>query len=86
MDVLPPLVVTGADRATPADHAAHTAALDERLRTLPTAPPIPYRTENGGDYDDDLVLRPHLAPRPHRPAHPPPPHPRTAPHTSTGAA
>ncbi|WP_021599216.1 NAD(P)H-dependent oxidoreductase [Actinomadura welshii] len=62
MDVLPPLVITGADRATPADHAAHTVALDERLRALPTAPPIPYRTEHGGDYDDDLVLRPHLAP------------------------
>ncbi|WP_433469736.1 NAD(P)H-dependent oxidoreductase [Spirillospora sp. CA-128828] len=62
MDVLPPLVVTGADRATEADHAAAAAALDARLHTLPTAAPIPYRAELGGDYDDDLVLRPHLAP------------------------
>ena len=62
MDVLPPLVVTGADRAGPADHTAAEAALDARLRALPTAAPIPYRTEHGGAYDADLVLRPHLAP------------------------
>ncbi|MFI0481284.1 NAD(P)H-dependent oxidoreductase [Actinomadura sp. 9N215] len=62
MDVLPPLVVGGADRAAPADADAAATALDERLRALPTAAPIPYRTELGGDYDDDLVLRPGLAP------------------------
>ncbi|WP_433479471.1 NAD(P)H-dependent oxidoreductase [Spirillospora sp. CA-142024] len=62
MDVLPPLVVTGADRATEADQAAAAAALDARLHTLPAAAPIPYRAELGGDYDDDLVLRPDLAP------------------------
>ncbi|TYB44965.1 NAD(P)H-dependent oxidoreductase [Actinomadura chibensis] len=62
MDVLPPLVVASADRARPADHAAARAALDDRLRALPTATPIPYRAELGGDYDADLVLRPHLAP------------------------
>ncbi|MFI0408846.1 NAD(P)H-dependent oxidoreductase [Actinomadura sp. 3N508] len=62
MDVLPPLVVAGADRAGPADTEAAGAALDERLRTLPAAAPIPYRPESGGDYDADLVLRPALAP------------------------
>ncbi|MBT2212206.1 NAD(P)H-dependent oxidoreductase [Actinomadura sp. NEAU-AAG7] len=62
MRVLPPLLIPGADRAGPADHAGAAAALDRRLRGLPTDPPLPYRTEAGGDYDDDLVLRPDLAP------------------------
>ncbi|TDC73959.1 NAD(P)H-dependent oxidoreductase [Actinomadura sp. 7K507] len=62
MDVLPPLVVPSADRAGPDAHAAAEAHLDERLRALPTAAPLPYRAELGGDYDTDLVLRPHLAP------------------------
>ncbi|QFG21698.1 NAD(P)H-dependent oxidoreductase [Actinomadura sp. WMMB 499] len=60
MTVLPPLVIGGADRARTAGDAA--ARLDERLRDLATAAPIPYRPEHGGDYDDDLVLHPHLAP------------------------
>ncbi|MCT2592650.1 NAD(P)H-dependent oxidoreductase [Streptomyces sp. N2-109] len=61
MAALPPLVVYGADRATAqaADEAA--AQLRERLRTLPTATPIPYRHERGGAYDEDLVLRPDVA-------------------------
>ncbi|GAA4391307.1 hypothetical protein GCM10023088_68310 [Actinomadura verrucosospora] len=35
-----------------------SAALGARLHALPTA----YRSERGGDYTDDLTLRPHLAP------------------------
>ncbi|WP_141575605.1 NAD(P)H-dependent oxidoreductase [Actinomadura sp. WMMA1423] len=62
VDVLPPLVVTGADRAGPGEGAAAAAALDARLRVLPTADPIAYRGERDGDYTGDLVLRPHLAP------------------------
>lgn len=62
MNVLPPLVITGADRAGPAEHARAAARLDRRLTALPTADPIPYRPERGGGYDDDLVLRPDLAP------------------------
>ncbi|URN03949.1 NAD(P)H-dependent oxidoreductase [Actinomadura madurae] len=86
MDVLPPLVVTGADRATPRrPRRAH-----RRPRRAPAHPahrpahPVPDRERRR------LRRRPRpappLGPRPHRPAHPPPPHPRTAPHTSTGAA
>ncbi|GGV26864.1 NAD(P)H dehydrogenase [Actinomadura cremea] len=60
MTVLPPLVIGGADRARTT--AAAAARLDERLRGLATAPPIPYRPERGGEYDGDLVLHPHLAP------------------------
>lgn len=36
--------------------------LRRRLEDLPSAEPLSFRPENGGDYDDDLVLRPHLAP------------------------
>ncbi|WP_219419083.1 NAD(P)H-dependent oxidoreductase [Pseudonocardia nigra] len=62
MAVLPPFVVPGADRVSPADYACAAAGLGERLRTLGTAEPIPFRHQNGGDYDDRLVLRPELAP------------------------
>lgn len=62
MSVLPPLLVPGADRATGDDFATAAARLRERLRTLPTTEPLPFRHQNTGDYDDDLVLRPHLAP------------------------
>ncbi|MES9609279.1 hypothetical protein [Actinomadura sp. NPDC000929] len=39
-----------------------SAALGARLHALPTAEPTAYRSERGGDYTDDLTLRPHLAP------------------------
>ena len=62
MSALPPFVVHGADRLTAADQRARAAELRERLRTLPTAAPLPYRYENGGDYDEGLELQPWLAP------------------------
>jgi NAD(P)H dehydrogenase (quinone) len=62
MSVLPPFVVPGADRLSGAEYACTTAALRDRLHALPTEPPIPFRHQNGGDYDGDLVLRPGVAP------------------------
>jgi NAD(P)H dehydrogenase (quinone) len=62
MDVLPPFVVAGADRMTDDGCADASARLRERLRALPDAAPIAFRAQNGGDYDDDLVLRPDVAP------------------------
>lgn len=62
ISVVPPLLVHGADRATDGDFALHAKRLRERLDSLATADPIPFRTQNGGDYDADLVLRPELAP------------------------
>ncbi|MFC6880948.1 MULTISPECIES: NAD(P)H-dependent oxidoreductase [Actinomadura] len=62
MDVLPPLVVPGADRLDADGYTDASAELRERLRTLSTAEPIPYRSERGGDYGSDLTLRPGLAP------------------------
>ncbi|MCE3551678.1 NAD(P)H-dependent oxidoreductase [Pseudonocardia sp. RS11V-5] len=60
--VLPPLLIPGADRFTEADGARAGAALRERLAGLGTEAPLPYRPQNGGDYDESLVLRPHRAP------------------------
>ncbi|WP_199444004.1 NAD(P)H-dependent oxidoreductase [Umezawaea beigongshangensis] len=61
-EVLPPVVISGADRFTAEEGERAAAELRERLRAMPTAEPIPYRTQNGGDYGDDLVLRPDVAP------------------------
>jgi NAD(P)H dehydrogenase (quinone) len=65
MDVLPPFVVAGADRMGDDGCAEASERLKERLRTLPDAAPIAFRSQNGGDYDDDLVLRPDLVPGGH---------------------
>jgi NAD(P)H dehydrogenase (quinone) len=62
MSVLPPFLVPGADRLTPARYPDVAARLRQRLRELPTARPIPFRHQDGGDYGEDLVLRPDVAP------------------------
>jgi NAD(P)H dehydrogenase (quinone) len=62
MSVLPPLAVYGADRLSQDGFTEAAELLRKRLRTLPTTPPLPFRTQNGGDYDRDFVLRPELAP------------------------
>lgn len=62
MAALPPFVVYGADRAGAADVKERQEELRERLRTLDSLAPLPFRYEAGGDYDADLVLRPELAP------------------------
>ncbi|PRX51020.1 NAD(P)H dehydrogenase (quinone) [Prauserella shujinwangii] len=62
MAALPPFAVYGADRATEADYAAAAARLRDRLATLQDTEPVRFRHQDGGDYDDDLVLRPHIAP------------------------
>jgi len=61
MSVLPPLLVYSADRTGEPEYAAAASAVRERMRTLDTIEPIPFRTQNGGDYDTNLVLLPHLA-------------------------
>ncbi len=62
MSVLPPHVVYGADRLAPEAYRENARDLRERLRTLPTAEPLPFRRQNGGDYDERLVLRSDLLP------------------------
>ncbi|MFF7176915.1 NAD(P)H-dependent oxidoreductase [Streptomyces sp. NPDC008121] len=62
MAALPPLLIPSADRASREDAQAAVSALTARLGSLFTEEPLPYRTEAGGDYDDDLVLDGSLAP------------------------
>ncbi|WP_083268591.1 NAD(P)H-dependent oxidoreductase [Lentzea guizhouensis] len=61
-EVLPPVLVTGADRFTPADGDRAAGDLRARLLAIPVTEPVPYRAQNSGDYDENLVLRPDVAP------------------------
>jgi NAD(P)H dehydrogenase (quinone) len=62
MDVLPPVAIHGADRISDQDYARSAATVRHRLEVLDEVAPMPYRTQNGGDYDDDLVLRDEIGP------------------------
>ena len=61
MAVLPPLVINGTVGLREADYQQVRGRLQERLTTLPDTPPIPYRNQNSGDYDEHLLLRPEHA-------------------------
>ncbi|WP_454690567.1 NAD(P)H-dependent oxidoreductase [Achromobacter aloeverae] len=62
-DVLPPFAVHRTGRMDDARYAETTAALAQRLDTLWTQAPIPFRRQNAGDYlIPELTLRPELAP------------------------
>jgi NAD(P)H dehydrogenase (quinone) len=60
MSVLPSHIIHRANRVSGDAYAKLEAELAQRLATLATAEPIAYRSQNGGDYDDDLVLKPGL--------------------------
>lgn len=49
-DVLPPFVTYRVDRLDEAGFGQVADRLRERMRTLATTAPIPYRRQNGGDY------------------------------------
>jgi NAD(P)H dehydrogenase (quinone) len=49
-DVLPPFVVYKVDQLDAAGFGPMAERLRERMRTLATTPPIPYRKQNAGDY------------------------------------
>jgi NAD(P)H dehydrogenase (quinone) len=60
-DVLPPFVVYRVDRLDESGFEPIAERLRERMRTLFTARPIPYRQQNGGDYlIPSMQLRPDL--------------------------
>ena len=60
-DVLPPFVIYSVDRFDDAGFEPIAERLRERMRTLATTPPIPYRRQNGGDYlIPSMQLRPGL--------------------------
>jgi NAD(P)H dehydrogenase (quinone) len=59
--VLPPFVTYRADRLSEEGFAEVAAALRQRMQSLETTPPIPYRQQNGGDYHiPTMELRPGL--------------------------
>ncbi|MDK1492714.1 NAD(P)H-dependent oxidoreductase [Sinorhizobium sp. 7-81] len=61
-DVLPPFVAYRVDRLDETGFHLVAERLRERMRTLGSTPPIPYRRQNGGDYAiPTLQLRPGLA-------------------------
>jgi NAD(P)H dehydrogenase (quinone) len=62
MEVLPPLAINSASRMDPDDLETARQAVRDRVDALWDLEPIAYRHQNRGDYDDDLVLRPDLAP------------------------
>jgi NAD(P)H dehydrogenase (quinone) len=49
-EVLPPFIAYRVDRLDEPGFAALAERLRERMRTLATTRPIPYRRQNGGDY------------------------------------
>ncbi|MFD0361384.1 NAD(P)H-dependent oxidoreductase [Nocardia sp. GCM10030253] len=51
MDVLPPFVMYGTTRVSPEDFADAAKLWEQRLLTLEETDPIPFRQQNGGDYE-----------------------------------
>jgi NAD(P)H dehydrogenase (quinone) len=62
MTVLPPIAIDSADRMDATELETARQVVRERVGTLWDVEPIAYRHQNRGDYDEDLVLRPDLAP------------------------
>ncbi len=60
MTVLPPLVVYQARRIQEEEYKKLCQVYEQRLLTLNTIESIPYRPQNGGDYDDQQELKPGL--------------------------
>jgi len=62
-DVLPPFVLYRTGKIDEAGYPMICEALGQRLDALWTTAPIPFRPQNGGDYEiPALTLRPELAP------------------------
>lgn len=60
MEVLEPFTVLGSNRVSDEQYAAAAEGLKHRLAGLFTDAPIPFRKQGGGDYDDELRLKPGL--------------------------
>jgi NAD(P)H dehydrogenase (quinone) len=59
--VLPPLVIYKVDQFSNAEFEAAAEQLRERMRSIETTAPIPYRQQNGGDYFiPGMTLKPGL--------------------------
>ncbi|MFE7422902.1 NAD(P)H-dependent oxidoreductase [Rhodococcus sp. NPDC057529] len=62
MSVLPPVLIDSADRLRAENYPGVAARLIDRVSGLFTDAPLPFRSQNGGDYDDRFVLREDRAP------------------------
>ena len=63
-DVLPPFIAYRVDKLDQLGFEAVAARLRERMRTLETIAPIPYRQQNAGDYHiPSMQLRADLGPQ-----------------------
>ncbi|MYM25204.1 flavodoxin family protein [Duganella sp. FT135W] len=63
MEVLPPFMVYRTGHMDDARYAAICEELGQRLDTLATTPPIPFRRQNHGDYDIPVMtLKSEIAP------------------------
>jgi NAD(P)H dehydrogenase (quinone) len=63
LSVLPPFVLYGADRMAREDYADAAKAWEQRLLTLESTEPIPFRRQNFGDYEiPSLQLKEGLEP------------------------
>ncbi|MEN5074885.1 NAD(P)H-dependent oxidoreductase [Isoptericola cucumis] len=62
MQVAEPVAVRGANRLDDEGYEQAAKTLRERLLTLPTGPFVPYRRQDGGDYDTRGELRADVAP------------------------
>ncbi len=51
LEVLPPFVLYGTDRMTDADYPEVAKAWEQRLLTLESTDPVPFRRQNFGDYE-----------------------------------
>jgi len=61
MSVLPPVAVYGADHVDEHHHRAARALVRDLVGAIDDTAPIPFRSQNGGDYDRHLVLLPDRA-------------------------
>ena len=62
MSPLPPVAIHSAGHLSTEDYTVESARLRARLATVATDQPLPYRPQNGGDYDERMILRPDVAP------------------------
>lgn len=62
ISVVPPFVVDAANRMSDCEYDTVAKGLRERLRTLPSEAAIPFRYQDRGDYDENLVLRADIVP------------------------
>ncbi|HEX5116787.1 MAG TPA: NAD(P)H-dependent oxidoreductase [Pseudonocardiaceae bacterium] len=62
MAVLPPVAIHGADHVDATRYRQAVELVRERVAELDRTEPIRYRSQAGGDYDGEFVLRPSVAP------------------------